>query len=134
MAFFDSTKSTFTITDSTGAVVSTSVYMREINGLPGKRDLVDVTTFGSVGHRWWPSLENAEFTITALYSEDSGNMNNVFIGMRTAASTRAFTFKPGGATESLAGNCWMDDYSINSKVGDAVVATIHCKVDNNVTS
>ena len=127
--------SKFFITPQTGTLTDVTPYMTDITGLPGKRELSDVTTFGSVGKRWHPSLQNTEFTISLVYSEDTTYGTNTTFGyLRTSASTSAFQFYPAGTTgECIYGNCWLDDYSITSKVGDAVKASLHCKVDNGVT-
>jgi len=136
-AYVASELSKFFITPSTGSLVDISAYITEINGLPGKRDLSDVTTFGSLGHRFKPSLENAEFTINVLYTEDTNYGTNSTIGyLRTTLSTSAFAYYPAGTTAGygkISGAMWLDDLSYISKVGDAVRATIHCKVDNGVT-
>ena len=135
--FVASELSKFFITPSTGTLTDITTYITDITGLPGKRDLADVTTFGSVGHRWKPSLENAEFTVNILYSEDGTYGTNTTFGyLRTSASTSAFEFYPSGTSaghSKVSGNCWVDDYPIVSKVGDVVKAAIHCKVDNGVT-
>lgn len=133
--YFDSQVSSFLITVSTGTLVELSDYITSLEGLPGKRDLSDVTTFGSVGHRWKNSLQNAEFTLNVIYSEDTTYGTNTTFGfIRTMSSTAAFSYYPGATTAQLvSGNCWLDDYAITSKVGDAVRATVHFKVDNGVT-
>lgn len=135
MAFFDSAGSHFFLANSTAASQDISSYITSIDGLPGKRDYSDVAVLGSVGHQWFPSLENAEFTIDVLYSEDATNGSDTVLGpMRTASTTRAFVFWPSTTTgKNYAGNCWLDDYSITSRVGSIVSARVHCKVDNGVT-
>ena len=135
-AFVASENSKFFITPSTGTSTDISSYITQISGLPGKRDLSDVTTFGSIGHRFKSSLQNAEFSIDVLYSEDGTYGTNLVFGyLRTSVSTSAFQYWPNGTTGGcIYGNLWVDDYAAVSKVGDAVKATIHCKVDNGVTS
>jgi hypothetical protein len=135
MAIFDTKTSVFTITSSTASTENISSYITSIDGLPGRRELTDVTTFGSAGHRWNPSLENAEFTIDVLYSEDATvGTDTIFGPMRTSTTTRVFYYYPGISTGAYyTGNCWLDDYPIVGKVGDSVRARVHCKVDNGIT-
>ena len=118
-----------------GTTTDISAYITDISGLPGKRDLSDVTTFGSVGHRWKNSLQNAEFTVNVLYSEDSTYGTNTTFGtLRASATTSSFIFYPAGTTgQAISGNFMIDDYTITSKVGDAVKAAIHGKVDNGIS-
>ena len=134
MAFVASELSKFVLVIAT---VSTdiSAYITDTTGLPGKRDLADVTAFGSVGRRWKPSLENSEFTLNVLYSEDATYGTNTTVGLlRTTSTVCPFKFYPNGtAAQCISGNCWVDDFSTISKVGDAVKATIHFKSDNGIT-
>jgi hypothetical protein len=135
MAYFDSSVSSFFISVSTGTETEISDYINSIEGLPGKRDMSDVTTFGSIGHRWKPSLQNAEFSLEVMYSEDTTYGSNTTFGfLRAMTSTATFHFYPAATTaQSISGNCWLDDYSITGKVGNAVTAKVHFKADNGIT-
>jgi hypothetical protein len=134
MAFFDSQVSSFFVSVSGANETEISDYIIDMT-FNNDRDLSDVTTFGSVGHRWKASLQNAEFTINLLYSEDTTYGTNTTFGfIRAMTSTATFSYYPGATTaESYKGNCWVDKMGVNSKVGDAVKASIHGKVDNGVT-
>jgi hypothetical protein len=136
MAFVSVSTSKFFLADSASTSQDISAYIKTVEGLPGKRDLFDLSVFGSVGHQWGPSLQNAEFSVNALYSEDATTgAAAMFNTMRTATVTKAFTFYPNGTTgKAIAGSCWMDDYSIRAQVGEYVLANIHMKADNGVTA
>ena len=136
MAFFDTRTTKFWMANSTATLQDISAYCTEITGLPGKRDLVDVTTFGSIGHQWGPSLQNAEFTIRAFYSQDATTgLDTIFGPMLTATSTRAFQLSYSGSSTSTiyTGNSWCADYGGRAQVGRYVEMDINCKVDNGVT-
>ena len=136
MAFVSASSSKFFIADSASTSQDISAYVTRVEGLPGKKDFVDVTTFGSVGHRLAPSLENAEFTLDVLYSEDATTgATAIFNTMRSSTIVKAFQFWPNGTTaKSISGNCWLDDPNYKAQVGDYVRATLHFKADNGITA
>ena len=51
MAFFDSKTSVFQITDTAASLRDLSAYITAINGLPGPRNLLDVTTLADSGNK-----------------------------------------------------------------------------------
>ena len=128
---FDSSVSVFYFNTQivTGDIIS-------VDGLPGPRDLKDVTALGDAGYRWNPSLENVTFTLEALWNVDATvGIDTLFGAARTSASVIAFIYGPKGSTSGYVkyyGNCWIENYVIHSKVGDAIKATITCKVDGVV--
>lgn len=138
--FFDSRVSQFFVTSATSAMLEVTDYITSLDGIPGARNLNDVTTFGSVGHRYAAGLEEGTFTIELLYSEDAntaslGGTDPVFGLLRTLSTAVAFSYSPGGTTtaKTYTGNLWIDSYNIKAKMGSAVLATVTGKVDNGIS-
>lgn len=136
MAFFDSRVSRLFVADSASTSQDISAYVKSVEGLPGPRNLNDVTTFGSVGHRWSPGLQDNTVTIELVYSEDATTgSNTVFSPIRTATTSKAFIWYPSGSTgAAFSGNLWVETYEITSRIGNAVMAKVTARVDNGVTS
>ena len=134
--FISASSSKFLITDSAGTQRDVSDYVTSIEGLPGKRDLVDLTCFGDTGHKWGPSLMNAEFTLNLLYNETATTgLSSIFHPMITCPSSATFYWYPNGTTNKLVtGSCWADDLNEKAQVGDFVKATLHLKVHGAVSS
>ena len=108
-------------------------YITDIDGLPGKRELVDMTNFGATGRVWSPSLQSAEFSLSVLYSEDTHGTSSTFGYLRTATFAVNFQYYPATAFNYIVGNAWVEDYTVTSKVGDAVRATIKFRTEGAVT-
>lgn len=139
MAFFDSNVSAFTIVDGTGtATRDISAYVHSLEGLPGDRELNDVTAFGDTGRKHAISLENVKFTMEGFYENTaSSGADVVLVGLRTATSSKVFAYGPEGTASGkrkYTGVCWMSDYKLTSKVGNMIAFKAEFSVDGLTTS
>lgn len=131
--FYDSKNAKFTV-----ATNDTSATIISIEGLPGVRELNDVTAFGSDGHRWGAGLEHSVFTITGMYDITATVGSDTLFGpARTATSVTAFTYQPYYTSTAVArteygGNFWVENYEVIAKVGNIVTFKATCRVDNGV--
>lgn len=137
MAFFDSSVSKFYIVDNLGAEQDISPYITDIDGLPGLRDLNDATTLGQGGTIWNPTIEKSVITISLLYSRDAGAGTDTVLGpLRTKGSAVAFRYGPEGVTAGMrkySGNCFVRNYTIQSKVASVIAAKCELPVHGVVT-
>ena len=67
-----STPAFFSITDTGGTVRDISAHLTGVSGLPGERELVDVTRLGDSGHRFVASLFQGTFELEGLYDNSTG--------------------------------------------------------------
>jgi len=100
--------------------------------------LVDVTAMGDAGHTYAPDeLEDCSFSMD-MWFNDVANIGSwtVLDGLRTATSTASFEIHPFGDTAGypeFTGECWMEDCSIESTVGDIVKISASFKVNGALT-
>lgn len=136
MAKFGGQTSTFKIdlTDG-GALTDISSHIVKVSGLPGAQGLIDTTTFGSSGRKFFPDeLEAADVSIDMIWDNTvSTGPDAIFGVMRTQSETRSFEYSPDGGTTKYTGECWLESYEITSAVGDVVKATARLKIDGPVT-
>lgn len=134
MAFFDSQTSTFTFDASPGgAPVALTAFISEISGLPGPRNLNDVTALGDAGARFIPGLENVTITISGSWEDNGTNGPDFVFGVhRTSTQTGSFVYQPD-AVQNYSGEAWVTNFEITSRVGSQVTYTCTLQVDGVVT-
>lgn len=137
MAFFDSEVSVFQVNDGS-SLRDVSAGLVGVSGIPGLRSLNDVTALGDGGRKWSPGLEDITITLDAMYTDDANTGIDTVFGVliRDDTAERAFDFGPEGTTSGFpkySGNLFVESYTINSRVGNRVEATIVCKVNGKVT-
>jgi len=119
----------FSIVDSDGTSTrDLSSFLTGIDGLPGERELVDVTRLGDSGHRFVASLFNGRFGLEGLYDKTASTGPDVvltnLLGMTTATT---FIYGPTGNSSGqtpvnrrVTGSCWIRTYTAPARVGAAV--------------
>ena len=136
MAFFDSKTSTFEIDDTGGTIRDLSAYVNDINGLPGPRNLNEVTALGDSGAKFIPGLENVTISLSGSYSDDAQAPDVVLGTLRTHTSAVDFEYGPeGNSTGDImyTGTCWVTSYEVQSRVGSAVAWSATLQVEGTVT-
>lgn len=137
MAFVHSKNSYFAVEDSGGTSRNLSAYTDSISGLPGARDLSEVTAFGDSGVRNIPGLQNVSFSIKGHYDPTATTgPHAVLNSLRTAAATATFTYCPAGNTsgnDQMTGECWLSSYEVESAVADKVSFSAEFQVDGVCT-
>jgi len=114
-----------------------SPYLVSIDGLPGPRELIDVTPLSATGHAFIPSLENVVVTLELHWSDDAGVGPDIVIeSLRDYTTALHFDYGPEGrATGDVkySGTCWVRNYQITSQVGSQVKARAELQVEGVVT-
>lgn len=137
MAFAHGKDSAFKIDDSGGTLRTLSTYTDEVSGLPGERNLAEVTAFGDQGTKSIPGLVNATFSASGHYdSTVTTGPDAVLSGLLNATATATFEYGPEGAGSGkvkYSGECWMTKYEVNSQVAEKVSWSAEFQVDGVVT-
>lgn len=137
MAFFNSKTSTFELDDTAAAQQDISADVNEIGGLPGPRNLSEVTALPDAGTKWIPSLENVIITLAGLFSDTATSGADAVLGpLRTHTAAVDFEYGPEGNSAGdmmFTGTCWVTSYEITSRVGDTVAWRATLQVDGVVT-
>ena len=97
----------------------------------------EITTFGSLGRRYAPGIDETKFTVEMLFNQVATNGSHTVVGaVHNAKTTVAFSFFPAGNTSGqtkINGNCSIPEYEIVAQVGTYTRAVAVCYVDNGVT-
>ncbi len=120
-----------------GTLNTTQGWVEEVTGLPGEVELGDVTVGGVTGHKWYPGLEKASFTVKCI-GDLSSTAGAWFVvkGFQSDVTTRSFQLAPGGTTAGLpliTGECWIKSIDFPVRVTDVNKFTIHCETDDAIT-
>lgn len=126
----------FSIVDE-GAVAQTVVGITNIDGIPGERELSEVTAIGDGGRKFINGLENGSFTVEGVWDDtaDTGGPD-VFAALLHHTSATAVLFGPEGSTTGdvqYSFNAWVRRYAETARVGDAVVWRAELQIDGQVT-
>ena len=137
MAFFDSKVSRFLLDDTGDVQRDLSAYLTEVKGLPGPRDLNQVTALGDSGARFIPGLENVAVGLVGMFDSTATTGPDAVLGpLRTHTSAVDFEYGPEGTSAGdvkYSGSCWVAGYELRSRVGSLVQWTATLQVDGVVT-
>lgn len=138
MAFVHGKDAVFKLDDSGGTLRTLTTYVDNVSGLPGGRDLAEVTAFGDSGTKSIPGLQDVSFTVKGHFdSTATTGPNAVINSLRTATATASFEYGPEGGTSGkvkFSGECWLTEYEVEAEVDDKVSFTAEFQVDGTVTS
>jgi|ETNvirnome_2_300_1030623.scaffolds.fasta_scaffold21644_1 hypothetical protein len=137
MAKFDSSLSDFWLDNTSGTPVDLTAYLTDVSGLPGPRNLNEITALGDSGSKFHPGLQNATPSISGHYDTTASTGPDVMLGaLRTHTGALSLEYYPAGKTSgypSYTAECWVTDYTISSTVGSHVTFTASLQVDGVVT-
>lgn len=137
MAFKDSSTSVFKLDDSGGTLRTLTAYVDSVDGLPGARELSDVTALSDSGHKYLPTIPNPNFSINGSFDSTATTGPDAIIGgLETATATASFEYHPegtGSGSPKYTGECWLLEYRITSQVGSNVKYSASFQVDGVVT-
>lgn len=138
MSFVHGKNSYFQLDDSSGTLRVLTSFVDQVSGLPGGRDLAEVTAMGDGGHKSIPGLQNGQFSINGSYDPTATTgPQAVLSGIAlTSTATSTFNFGPEGSTAGmvkLTGECWCENYQVTSSATDKVSFTASFRVDGTVT-
>lgn len=133
MSFVHGKGAVFAIDDSGGTLRTVTVYLNAVNGLPGARQLSEVTAFGDSGTKSIPGLANVPFSIGGHYDATASvGIATVLNSLRTSTSTSTFEYGPAGSASGalkITGECWMNEYTIDASVSDRVPISASFQVE-----
>lgn len=137
MSFFDSKVSKFLIDDTGGTQRDLSAFLTELSGLPGPRNLNEVTAMGDSGAKFIPGLENVTITLAGHFDDTATTGPDAVLGpLRTHTAAVDFEYGPKGDTGGFvkySGTCWATSYEITSRVGSHVGFRATLQVEGTVT-
>ena len=135
MAFFDSQSSFFQLDTTAGAQVDLSSVITEISGLPGPRNLNDVTALGDAGRKSIPGLEDVTISLSGISDDKVAGKLDVLMGpLRVHTSAVDFEYWPegNGNGDAYYGTCWVENYEITSRVGSHITWSATLRVEGIV--
>ena len=98
MTFFDSNVSRFLIDDTGATQRDLSVYLTDVRGLPGPRNLNEVTALGDGGARFIPGLEDVTIVLVGIFDNTATSGPDAVLGpLRTHGSAVDFEYGPEGS-------------------------------------
>ena len=137
MTAFNSKDSVFNIDDTGSTTRDISAFITNIDGIPGERELNEVTALGDGGRKYIPGLENVVITLEGIYDDTTTTGPDAILGpLRTHTTADIWDYGPKGSTGGFpkySGTCWVRRYEIISRVGDQVIWRAELQVDGQVT-
>lgn len=137
MAFNDAKQQVFKIDDTGATIRALTAYIDEVRGIPGPRNLNEVTALGDGGAKFIPGLENSPFSITGSYDDTATTGPDAVLGpLRTHTSAVDFEYYPnttGSGKVKYSGKCWVTDYRVTGRVGSQVRYECDLQVEGQVT-
>ena len=137
MAKYNSRVSVFTIDDTGSTDRDISAYISRLEGLPGVRELNEVTALGDSGRKFIAGLENVKITLEGHYDDTATTGPDAILGPLSRHTLAVdFTYGPKGSTGGFtkySGAVWVEDYQITGRVGDEVTWRATLQVDGVVT-
>jgi len=123
---------------STAAYVDISAFITGISGLPGEREMNDVTALGDNGRKHIPALDNVSVDLEGVWDSTAAGLADQILGSMRTYTSKALPFKffPAGVTSTYRkynGTWWLATYDVASKVGDAIMWKAHFVVDGAIT-
>ena len=137
MAFFDSKVSKFLIDDTGSVQRDMSAYITEVRGLPGHRNLNEITALGDSGAKFIPGLEDVTIALHGIFDNTATTGPDAVLGpLRTHGSAVDFEYGPEGSSTGdvkYSGTCWVVSYELRSRVGNRVEWSALLQVEGTVT-
>ena len=133
MTFVDSSSTRFTIDDATGVEHDISSSLTEISGLPGARQLIDVTSFTDSHPKYIPGTSESTVTLAGIFNDTGADA--VLGALLHHTSPVDFAYAPAGTTAGsvrFSGRCWVERYQVASVVDSRVGFTAVLRVDGPI--
>ena len=133
MAFAHGKHTHFSVDDASGTLRDLSSFCDSVSGLPGGRDLSEVTAFGDEGVRNIPGLKNVSFSVSGHWDPTATTgPDAVLSSLLDAEQTATFEYGPSGSGTGgikYSGEAWCSSYSTDSSVSDKVSFSAEFQVD-----
>jgi hypothetical protein len=125
LAQFNSRSSVFQITDSGGTLRNISQFITALSGLPGQREMNEVTALGDTGRRHLAGLDDVTVRLEGIWDDTASTGPDAVLGpLRSDDTARAWDYGPKGTSTGspkYSGTMKLRSYDIVSRVGDIVV-------------
>lgn len=132
-SFVHGSGAVFSLDDSAGTLRNIKANLNQVSGLPGARQLSEVTAFGDAGVKSIPALANNQFSIAGHFDNTATTGSWVVLnGLRSTTATSTFEYNPAGTatgTPKISGECWMTDFTVDTSVTDRVPIAASFQVD-----
>ena len=112
------------IEDAGGALRIVTPNVTSVDGLPGERELVEITALGDSARSYAPGLTNTTFTVEGYWDETANTGTDTVLGVlynHTAALSVVYG-PEGNDTGDVQYNveCFCRSYTITSRMGEIV--------------
>ena len=139
MTFFDSSISRFHIDDATGTSHDLSASITDIDGIPGSRSLIEITSLTDDGPVYIPGADSkpapTAVTLTGIFDDDTDAVLGALFA-ENHPSPVEFSYAPAGTSPGsvrYSGQCWVERYEVSPTAGDRVGYTATLRVEGGIT-
>ena len=139
MTFFDSSISRFHIDDATGTSHDLSPSITEIEGIPGSRSLIEITSLTDDGPVYIAGADSrpapTAVTLTGIFDDDTDAVLGALFA-EGHPSPVGFSYAPAGTSPGsvrYTGQCWVERYEVSPTAGDRVGYTATLRLEGGVT-
>ena len=126
-----------TSTASTSNWKDISDWVMSVDGLPGEREMADVTCGGGANsHQYLAGMYTAEISLSCLFDQSSGSAYDVLSGFQTDRYHRHFAYYPAGATTDypmIHGQCQVKSLVLTAKPLEPLSFTATIVVDSSMS-
>jgi hypothetical protein len=133
VSFVHGKDAVFSLDDGGGTLRDIKIYLNAVTGLPGARQLSEVTAFGDQGVKNIPSLANVQFSIAGHFDATATTGSfTVLNSLRTATATATAQYGPAGSgtgAVKMTAECWMNELTVDATVSDRVPIAASFQVD-----
>lgn len=126
----------FSIDNQSGTLKDISSYVRNVAGLPGEKEMGDVTAGGASGYAYYPGLQRATITLECVFDDSSDSAYDILKDFMSDTNTRSFEYGPAGDTAGYAkisGECRVSSLELPARVSDPLIFTVNLVLDGAVT-
>lgn len=119
-----------------GSLKDISAYVQSVDGLPGEKELGDVTAGGASGYAHLPGLQKGTITLTCVFDDAADSAYDVVKDFLSDTDTRSFEYGPAGSTSGYAkisGECRISKVNLPAKVTDPNIFTVELPIDGTIT-
>jgi hypothetical protein len=123
--------------NSTGNWVNISAWVMSVDGLPGDREMADVTCGGgAVAHQWLVGMQSADISLECLFDQSTGSAYDVLHSYGSDTYHRHWVYYPAGASSGYPmyhGQCWVKSLTLNAKPLEPMTMSVSLVLDSTIT-
>lgn len=123
--------------DSTSTWVDISDWVMSVDGLPGEREMADVTCGGGATvHQWLVGMQSAEIGLECLFDQSTGSAYDVLSGFGSDTAHRHWCYYPAGASSGypmMHGQCLVKSFVVNAKPLEPITISVSLVLDSTIT-